>query len=71
MFEKLTEIMGTSDAALDEYVVQMNKWDDELKDFMLSAEKNTERSQITTLSGAPPPRCGLVGGGQLLDFRSS
>ena len=39
MFEKLTEIMGIPDAALNEYEVQMNKWDDELKDFMLSAEK--------------------------------
>ena len=39
IFEKLTEIMGIPDAALNEYEVQMNKWDDELKDFMLSAEK--------------------------------
>ena len=39
MFEKLTDIMGIPDAALDEYDARMNKWDDELKDFMLLAEK--------------------------------
>ena len=36
MFEKLSEIMGIPDAALVKYEVRMNKWDDELKDFMLS-----------------------------------
>jgi hypothetical protein len=39
MFEKLTDIMGIPDIALDKYEVRMNKWDDELKDFMLPAKK--------------------------------
>ena len=71
MFEKLTEIMGTSDAVLDKYDVQMNKWDDELKYFMLSAEKYAERPKMTILSGTLPSRCGWVEGGSLLDSRSS
>ena len=58
MFEKPTEIMGIPDAALDKYEVRMNKWDNKLQDFMLSAEKNGEHSKMTTLSGAPLSRCG-------------
>ena len=38
MFDKLTDIIGIPVIALDKYKVRMNKWDDELKDFMLSAK---------------------------------
>ena len=39
MFEKLTDIMNIPDIALDKYDVQMNKWNDELKQFMIAVEK--------------------------------
>ena len=39
MFEKCTDIMGIPHIALYEYEVRMTKWDDEPKDFTLSAEK--------------------------------
>ena len=45
MFEKLTEITGIPDAALYKCEVRMNKLDDELKDFMLSAEKKMQNIQ--------------------------
>ena len=36
IFEQFTEIRGITDAALDNYEVRLNEWDDKLKDFMLS-----------------------------------
>ena len=39
MYEKLAEIMSTPDVAESEYEHKMNKWDDELKNFMLGAEE--------------------------------
>ena len=39
MLKTLPDIMGIPDVALDEYEVGMNKWDDELKDFMRLTEK--------------------------------
>ena len=53
MFEKLTEIMGISDASLDEYEVRMNKWDDKLKDFMLSAEKTCRTFKNDNIECSP------------------
>lgn len=39
MFEKLSAIMGIPDIAIKEYDEKMNKWDKELKEFMIAAEK--------------------------------
>ena len=58
MFEKPTDSMGIPDVALDKYGARINKWDDELTDFMLSA------------SGAPSSRCCWEEGRSLLDFRT-
>ena len=39
MVRKIPNIIRFPDVPLDEYDVRMNKWGDELKEFMLSAEK--------------------------------
>ena len=69
MFEKLTDIMGIPDVAFDEYEVNMNKWDDEVKDFILSAEKKCRMLKTIKLREAPSSRCGWEEGWSLLDFR--
>ena len=38
MFEKLSSIMGIPDIVIEEYNKKMNKWDRELKEFMIEAE---------------------------------
>ena len=53
MFEKLTDIMGIPDMALDEYEVKMNKCDDELKDFTLSAKKKCRTFQNDKIEWSP------------------
>ena len=39
IFKTLIDIMGIHDVSLDEYETRTNKWDDEIKDFMLSTER--------------------------------
>ena len=61
--------MGIPDAALDEYEVQMNKWDDTLKDVMLSAEKKCRTFKNVNIEWSPTIKMWL--GRRWLDFRSS
>ena len=53
MFEKLTDIMGIPDVALEEYEVRMNKWDDELKEFMLAAEQKCRTYKDDQIEWSP------------------
>ena len=71
IFENLTDIMGISDVALDEYKVRMNKSDDELKNFMLPATKKCRAFKSNNIGWIPPSSCGLEEGGPLTDFSSS
>ena len=45
MFEQFTDIIGIHEAALNEYEVRINKWDDQPKDFMLSVENKIQDAQ--------------------------
>ena len=49
MFKNLNNIMGIREIALDEYKVRINKWGDELKDFMMLAEKKCRTFQKTNI----------------------
>ena len=53
MFKELSDIMRIPDVALEEYKVRMNKWDDELRDFMLSAEKKCRRFKNNQIERIP------------------
>ena len=53
MFEQLTEIIGSTDAALNKYEVRMNKWNDKIKDFMLSAEKKYRTFKYENIMCSP------------------
>jgi hypothetical protein len=63
MFEKLTDIMGIPAVALGEYDIKMNKMNDEVKDFMLLAEKkcrtykDNQTEWCPTINMWPRRRC--------------
>ena len=56
MYEKLANIMSLSDVGMDEYEHSMDKWDDELKDFMIAAENKCRTFKNSNLEWSPTVR---------------
>ena len=53
MYTKLAGIMSLPDTAAEEYDVKMNKWDDELREFMISAENKCRTFKNDDLEWSP------------------
>ena len=60
MVDKLAEIMGIPEVAVEEYDERMNKWDKELKEFMIAAEKKCRTYKQGHLEWSPTVRMWLA-----------
>ena len=53
MYKKLANIVKIPDTAVEEYDHRMNKWDDELRDFMIAAENKCRSFKSSSLEWSP------------------
>ena len=60
MFDKLAAIMGIPDVAVEEYDERMNKWDKELKEFMIAAENKCRTFKQGHMEWSPTIRMWLA-----------